>query len=219
MSSRRISRAFWIGLCALVLSPLTLAAQSGVALDVAAVRDAADQKDWVGARQAAGRAAEPVVRDLYEWRLLSAGEGDWRTYRDFVARAGDWPNLKRIRAKGEAVMPPGLALGEIDAFLGADGPQTGSGALRRADALRAAGRDGEADEEIARAWRELSLTVEEQNAFRARHGRQIAPHHQARFATWSRAWRGGAVLLPCRRAARQGDGRGLPRARGKAGSG
>ena len=62
------------------------------------------------------------------WRILSAGEGSWRDYRDFVARNPDWPNLKRIRAKGERTMPSGLPLGEIDGFLGSERPQTGFGA-------------------------------------------------------------------------------------------
>ena len=150
------------------------------------VMEAADQKDWVSVR--GYTRGDPVIADLAMWRILSAGEGSWRDYRDFVARSGDWPNLKRIRAKGERAMPSGVSLAEIDAFLGGEPPQTGFGALRRAEALRAAGRDEDAKAEIIRAWRTLSMTAEEQNEYRAFHGPTIQPYHRDRADEM--AWRG-----------------------------
>ncbi|MEO1613545.1 MAG: tetratricopeptide repeat protein, partial [Pseudomonadota bacterium] len=181
-------RAFALLLAALLAVAPPASAQSGAALDVAAVNDAADQKDWLNARQAALRAGDPAVMDIYDWRLLSAGEGSWPQYRDFVARNGDWPNLTRIRKEGEATMPFGLSLGEVDGFLGPEGAQTGMGALRRAEALRASGRNADADAEIVRGWRELSMTTEEQNEFRSRHRGLIAGHHEARADNL--LWRG-----------------------------
>ncbi|QIE57147.1 lytic transglycosylase domain-containing protein [Pikeienuella piscinae] len=156
------------------------AARSDAASEVAASMAAADKRDWGEARSRAAAAGDPVALTLYQWRLLSAGDGDWRAYRDFVATNGDWPNLSRIRAKGEALIPPGASLGEIDAFLGVEGTQTGAGALRRAEALAAAGRNAEADQEIIRAWRSFSLTPGETAAFRAEHSGLIRPHHAAR---------------------------------------
>ena len=150
------------------------------------VMEAADQKDWITVRSYTR--GDPVTADLAMWRILSAGEGSWRDYRDFVARSADWPNLKRIRAKGERTIPSGAHLGEIDAFLGAEAPQTGAGALRRAEALRAAGRNEDARIEIIRAWRTLSMTAEEQNEFRAYHAQTIQPHHRDRADEL--AWRG-----------------------------
>ena len=179
---------FFLLLSLTIAAPATVAAQSAAALNVAASMEAADQKDWPAARNAAARAGHPAALDLYEWRLLSAGEGGWRQYENFVARNGDWPNLTRIRAKGERTMPPGIALAEIDAFVGPDGPQTGTGAMRRAEALRAEGRRTDADAEIIRAWRELSLTQGEQDAIRARYAALIAPHHEARADNL--LWRG-----------------------------
>lgn len=181
-------RAFYVFIIAFFAAIPMAHAQSGAALDVAAVNDAADQKDWLGARQAAQRASDPTVMDIFHWRLLSAGEGSWPEYRDFVTRNGDWPNLTNIRKEGEATMPFGLSLGEVDGFLGPEGAQTGMGALRRAEALRATGRASDADAEIINAWRDLSLTVEEQNEFRARHRGLIAGHHEARADNL--LWRG-----------------------------
>ena len=172
-------------LAALAITPHSRA-QSGQTADVLAVMQAGDQKDWFGVRQLAGRGG--VVGELALWRLLSNGEGSWREYTDFVSRNYDWPNLKRIRREGERAIPFGARLSDIDAFLGDQGVQTGTGALRRADALRNAGRDAEAAEVIAAAWRELSMTTEEQNEIRARWPEAVSAHH------WARAdnllWRG-----------------------------
>ncbi len=168
---------------ALFLSPGAYAQSPGLA---GAVMDAADQKDWTTVRSYTG--GDPVIADLAMWRILSAGEGSWRDYRDFVARNPDWPNLKRIRAKGEQVMPSGLSLAELDGFFGAERPQTGFGALRWAEALRAAGRAEDARAEIATAWRSLSMTTEEQNEYRAFHGPTIQPYHRDRADEM--AWRG-----------------------------
>ena len=170
------------------LNALLLAASLAVAAPpvwaspalVAASMEAADRERWAESRAHAEAAGSQAARDLYEWRLLSAGEGDWPLYRAFVARNPDWPNLGRIRARGEGLIPRGTSLAEIDAFLGAGGPATGTGALRRIEALAAAGRGAEADELAAFAWRTFSLTPSEQALFRAEHMGAIRPHHEAR---------------------------------------
>ena len=167
----------------LILAPGAQAQSPGL---TAAVMEAADQKDWIGVRNFTR--GDPVIADLAIWRILSAGEGSWRDYSAFVARNPDWPNLKRIRAKGEQTMPSGLSLGDIDGFLGPEPVQTGWGALRRADALRAAGRGDEADQVLIDGWRKLSLTAEEFNEFRSFHGALIAPYHRERADEM--AWRG-----------------------------
>lgn len=168
---------------AITLSPAANAQSPGLA---GAVMEAADQKDWIAVRNYTG--GDQVIADLAMWRILSAGEGTWRDYSAFVARNPDWPNLKRIRAKGERTMPSGLSLGEIDGFLGSERPQTGTGALRRAEALRAAGRAEDAKSEIISAWRALSMTAGEQNEYRAYHAQTIQPYHRDRADEM--AWRG-----------------------------
>ncbi|MEM7269933.1 MAG: hypothetical protein AAF401_11850, partial [Pseudomonadota bacterium] len=141
----------------LFLTPTAYAQTNAEIGEVAAVMEAADQKDWT---RVASFRSSPMVRDLALWRILSAGEGSWRQYSDFAARNPDWPNLKRIRREGERTMPSGLSAAEIDGFLGSQGVQTGWGALRRAEALRLAGRGGEADQQLIDAWSTLSMSVE-----------------------------------------------------------
>ncbi len=167
----------------LTIAPTANAQSAGLA---GSVMEAADQKNWLTVRNFTN--GDPVIADLAMWRILSAGEGTWRDYSSFIAQNPDWPNLKRIRAKGERTMPSGLSLLEIDGFLGSERPQTGTGALRRAEALRAAGRANDAAAEIVTAWRTLSMTAEEQNEYRAYHGPTIQAYHRDRADEL--AWRG-----------------------------
>ncbi len=165
-------------LAASLLTPPPALADAAEA--VARSMAAADRDDWTGAEAAARAAGDPVAMDLAIWRRLSDGAGEWREFSAFVARNPDWPGIERIRAKGEAAIPRGASLGEIDAFLGPEGPRTGAGFLRRSEALVAAGRRAEADEEIVRGWRGFSLTASEQADFRAGHSGAIRPHHETR---------------------------------------
>lgn len=181
------SLALSAGVAALPFTPAAQAYDQIAAAQVQTMMTAADNKDWRGVLNEMTLSRDPAVRDLGMWRILSAGEGQWADYRDFVARNPDWPNLRQIRTKGEQVMPGGLSLAEIDAFT--DGEiRTGRGALRRAEALAREGRQAEADEQIATAWRTLSLTAEEQATFRAEKSGVIRPHHQERADNL--AWRG-----------------------------
>lgn len=171
----------------LPFAPVAQAYDQIAAAQVQTMMAAADRKDWGGVLNEMALAGDPAARDLGMWRILSAGEGGWRDYRDFVTRNPDWPNLKQIRTKGERAMPLGLSLADIDAFSGGT-IYTGTGALRRAEALAQAGRRAEADEEIARAWRDLSLTSQEQAIFRSNHSGVIRPYHQERADNLM--WRG-----------------------------
>ncbi|MGB0927290.1 MAG: lytic transglycosylase domain-containing protein [Pikeienuella sp.] len=175
------------GLAPPVLAPTAHAYDQIAAAQVQSMMDSADRKDWGAVLNSMSLTGDAAARDLGMWRILSAGEGTWRDYRDFVARNPDWPNLGQIRTKGEQAMPNGLSLADIDAFT--DGViRTGTGALRRAAALVQAGRHAEADEEIAKAWRTLSLTAAEQALFRANHSGAIRPYHQERADNLM--WRG-----------------------------
>lgn len=159
--------------------------------DGAAMADAITatrQGDWPLALQTARRASDPVAGEIVLWERLRAEQGDWEDYRDFVTGNPDWPGLALVRRNGERRMPKGLGLEEVTAFLGDAPPQTGSGSLRFAEALAAAGREAEADAEIGRAWRELSLTAHEAGRFRAEWSVPIAAQHVARLDNL--LWRG-----------------------------
>lgn len=141
---------------------------------------AMEGKDWAAAEQAAARISDPVASDLVLWERLRQGEGGWDEYERFLAEHADWPGLKRLRRAGEAAIPRGHDPASVRRFFEGNPPQTGTGALRLAEALQAQGRAEEAGEEVIRAWREMDLEPEEEAEFLSRFGRLLSRHHPAR---------------------------------------
>lgn len=142
---------------------------------------AARTGDWAAAEAAAAEAGGGLVAEIVLWTRLRDGAGEWHEYRDFLARNPDWPSREIMRRAAERRMPMALPAREVFAFFGAERPQTGVGSLRLAAALVASGRRSAAEAEVVRSWREHSLSVAEQRAFRERWGAAIAPHHVARL--------------------------------------
>lgn len=144
---------------------------------------AAAQGDWPVAMGQA-RLAGPVSTDIIEWQRLRAGvpSATFAEYVDFLDRRPDWPGLPLLRKKGEAAILKGEPAASVLAFFSEDAPQTGTGSLALMTALVQSGRAPEADAEAVRAWRELSLTEEEQTALLARAGAVLADHHGGRLA-------------------------------------
>lgn len=144
---------------------------------------AAAQGDWPVAMGQA-RLAGPVSTDILEWQRLRAAEGN-ATFADFTAfldRRPDWPGLPLLRKRAEATILGGESAEGVLAFFAAGAPQTGTGSLALMAALTELGRTREAEAEAVRAWRELSLTEEEQAALLASAGPALADHHGGRLA-------------------------------------
>ncbi|AMY67605.1 hypothetical protein [Frigidibacter mobilis] len=144
---------------------------------------AAAQGDWPVAMGQA-RLAGPVSSDILEWQRLRAGTGS-ATFADYVAFLGrrpDWPGLPLLRKQAEGTILEGESAEAVIAFFAAGAPQTGTGSLALMAALTEAGRAPEAEAEAVRAWREMSLTEEEQAALLARAGSVLADHHGGRLA-------------------------------------
>ncbi len=94
---------------------------------------------------------------------------------------GHWPGLPFLRRKSEA----GLAEATVDQILALfadDDPQTAQGALRHARALEDRGQNGAAQAGIVLAWRTLDSDADTHDAYVARYGDLIAPHHAARLS-------------------------------------
>jgi len=118
---------------------------------------AIESKDWVSAEHYASQISDSVGSDLVTWERLRQGEGSWEEYQEFLARNNDWPGLKRLRRKGEAVIPKGSDPAVVRAYFAVQLPQTGAGSIRLAEAYATQGRVAEAREEAIRAWTEMSL--------------------------------------------------------------
>ncbi|WP_295532541.1 lytic transglycosylase domain-containing protein [uncultured Thioclava sp.] len=173
-----IRRQFLAALAAstAVLAPaIVRAATSALAEAMAAAKSG----DWSHA-EALARRDGSLGGDLIQWQRLRAGDGTFADYFAFASRRADWPGMALLREKGEATLeaiPPTQVL----AYFQLGAPQTGTGALALIGAHLALGQKTAAANEAEAAWRHLSLTSQEQDAFVAQYSALIAPHHGGRM--------------------------------------
>lgn len=166
-----------------------LLAMPSAAEDAAATAralEAARKGDWPVAMGQA-RLSGTLALDVIEWQKLRAGEGTFAEFAGFAARRADWPGMPLLLRKGEAAIRPGEDPAQVVGYFRAQKPQTGAGSLALIDALAARGEFAGAEAEAVRAWRELSLTAEEQATLAGRFPNLLADHHGGRMAAMLRA--------------------------------
>jgi soluble lytic murein transglycosylase len=173
----------WLG-----LAPAAEAQTAGQGATLARALAATASGDWSEARSLAARTGSVVATDIVLWIRLRDGAGNWDEYLRFLARHPDWPGLETMRRAAERVMPSGMPPEEVFGFFGSEPPQTGTGALRLAEALATDGRKDEAVAEITRAWTGYSLTGPERTAILARWKKELEGAHVARLDML--LWRG-----------------------------
>jgi soluble lytic murein transglycosylase len=152
------------------------AAQAGLDQAMTAVR----AQDYDTA-QAEVRGAAPEVVAIVEWHRLRGGEGSFADYVAFLETYPDWPGLDFLRQRGEKAMPASTPPAEVRAYFADQPPQTGTGALRLAVALRAGGDTEAANGAAVRAWREMTLDAVTESTLLAEFGQALAGHHVARM--------------------------------------
>jgi peptidoglycan lytic transglycosylase len=163
---------------------------------LALAMDAGRADDWDGALKIA-RPDGPIAVDLIEWQRLRAGLGTASEVTHFLEKRPDWPGLKLLRRKSEpALSEAGTA--RILAFYAVQPPQTAEGVLSYAAALRAKGRKGDAEAELVRAWRSMTMATKTQAEFLAKYGRILKPHHKERLdrMLWERNLINARATLP-----------------------
>ena len=153
------ARALATGLLILLLAAARAGANDAAIL--AEALDRAEREEYAAAEAIARGARDPVVVDLARWRRLLRGAGSVVEMVAHLAAHPDWGGDAIIRREAERAAPPGLSRAQLDALFAGEAPQTGSGAIRLAEALAASGLGPAADAEIARAWRETPLTRDE----------------------------------------------------------
>ena len=141
---------------------------------------AAGARDWTAATEAAGRSG-PMAVALIDWQRLRAGQGAWAEYRDFAARHGDWPGLKLLYQRGDALLRPDLPARDIIDWFGTRRPDSVTGAIAYIAALRQTDPQA-AEAELARFWTNQPLTPAEQRRFLDQFGAELVPLHDARLA-------------------------------------
>ncbi|OCX66585.1 hypothetical protein BFP70_04650 [Thioclava sp. SK-1] len=155
--------------------PAAIVAQPSLQVALRAVQAG----QWQAAEDAA-RSSGPLAFDLVEWHRLRAGQGSFAAYADFATRRADWPGMELLRRKGEAHLD-GASAQQILAYFSQHAASTGQGALALIRAQVALGRQAQAAQSAARAWRSLSLTSEDQENFLARYGDWISADHGGRM--------------------------------------
>lgn len=136
--------------------------------------------DWPTAIRTARQVSDSAARVYAEWRRLRASQGKWSEYVAFVKTHADWPGLPLLRKKGESLIPTGRPAREIIEFFASDAPQTGTGALRLAEALISLGRVDQANAVIAATWQTVPFTAFERQEIARRFASAVKPHHWAR---------------------------------------
>ncbi len=126
-------------------------------------------------------AGGPVVEIIADWRRLREGKGDFADYQAFLARNADWPGLQKLRRRGEAAIGTGADPAQVIAYFDVQAPQTGTGALRLAEAYLAKGEEAKAEAVLVAAWTGLVLSDTEETRFLADHKTLLKPHHMARL--------------------------------------
>ena len=148
----------------------------------------AEMGRWDEAETFAAKTGDPVAERVILWTRLRDGVGRFSEFESFLRDHSDWPGMARLRRQGERHMGPDLADARVIAYFGGEAPQSGTGALRLADALSAQDRAEEAEAVIAAAWLDQSLTSAQVAAFRSRWGEVVDPLLADRLDTL--LWRG-----------------------------
>jgi soluble lytic murein transglycosylase len=187
-----------LSLVALLLAPPAGAQTAAQGAALAKALAEARAGNWTSAAILARQAHSRVAADLVLWTRLRDGVGGWQEYEAFLARNADWPGLATLRRAGERHLPPDLPQNRVIAYFADNPPQTGIGTLRLADALASSGRAAEAEAEIARGWREVSMSRDEQKAILARWRDAVAPYHAVRLdhALWQGYTSEAEAMLP-----------------------
>lgn len=154
----------------------------------AAMVEAAAKDDWANLAALSASSTDDAARDLAQWLRLREGEPGFAELAAFLARNPAWPGTDGMRRDAERLMPPGTPAKQVLAFFDGATPNTGSGALLLARALRATGKPAEAKAEAIRAWTTYSMTPSDEAGYLESFGKDLAPHHRARLDML--LWRG-----------------------------
>ena len=170
----------------LMLAVLALPARAEAEFAIGMAHLRAERFD--AARAAMRRTADPALRDVIRWHLLRERRGSFAEATAFLARNPDFPGLPYLRAQAERAMPVALPPAEVDLFYREGPAQTPEGALRHAIALRALGREADAETLAVETWLGLPMAPAAHAGFLELFGDVLEPFHAARLDAM--VWRG-----------------------------
>jgi len=165
---------------------------------LAAALSAAGNGLWDEAADIAARNQDPVAGEIIEWTRLRAGRGSFAEYEAFLSANPDWPGLPLLQKVSEETIPGDLKPQRVVDYFQTQRPQTGWGAMRLANAYLSLGKPSEAAFEVTRAWREFSLSAQEQDALWGAFPKTLKPHNAERLDAllWKRKSTEAGRMLP-----------------------
>lgn len=142
-----------------------------------------------------------VSAALQRWRMLSqSGNYSFSDYASFLMAYPDWPNTDEMRKNAEqAINLQSYSPNQAVAYFDRLEPVTNGGRAKYAIALAATGDRARAENWGRRAWREGTLTDEDENRiFQLMAGRLTPADHDARVSRllWSNAIRAAQRWMP-----------------------
>ena len=146
--------------------------------------EAGDRRDWNAARGLAAQGADPVARDIIEWRYRTDAKGGARfdEIDAFLRAHPDWPLRTVLESRAEETMHEGLDAGSVIGWFGDRVPHTGMGKLRLGEASIALGQRDAGRQWIQRAWIEHPFEPAQEYEILRKHGDVLTPAvHKARL--------------------------------------
>lgn len=140
---------------------------------------AAARGDWSGALTASADSANPVVRDIIQWKYLLDENSDasFDAINNFLSTHPNWPRLNALLIRAEKAMPD-LDPAQVIAWYGKRTPLSGFGMIHLGEALMSSGRIADGIALIKRAWIEFTYAPFDENNIVAAHGDILTPEVQ-----------------------------------------
>ena len=167
--------------------------EAGDVQSLRSVLAAARTQKWRQALDAAAGAESPlpgvIARGL--WLAADDAKASFVATLDFLEEHPDWPERKKIRRRLEERIVDTVGHRQILRVFEVEPPQTGPGWLHYALALEREGESDRARDAARTAWREHSLSVQEERTLLGVFGSSLAEEdHLQRLdkLIWSRDW-------------------------------
>ncbi len=145
---------------------------------------AAEGEKWTKARRLAAAGDSPLLRKVVTWLELTRSRRlpSFDRISAFIEDNPDWPNLRQLRRRAEAVIDAKVGDDRIFAWFASYPPLTGLGRLRLAAAYDRTGDEEAANEMLRGAWIFGDFTYREEKAIFAQYRKRFRTEdHVARL--------------------------------------
>jgi len=149
---------------------------------------AAQAGRWDEAAALAAANPDSIAVEIVDWIRLRAGNGQFAEYELFLDENADWPGLPLMVKASETNIPEDLAPARLAAYFADQPPQTATGVLLLANAMRRGGDTDGGAALVAEAWRGMLMDAEDEAALRAAWPQTTTAHDAERldWLLWER---------------------------------